>query len=280
MTAPVPEPPLLADSAIVMAHPDDEMLWASSILARVGKVIIVYGDVGSKPALSAGRIRAMADFPLKNLEHLAIPEAEVFDAADWPLPEETPWGLAVARRPGTMAGFSEARYRENHGRLSEMLRQRLEGCANVITHSPWGEYGHEEHVQVLRAVEAAQEAHGFDIWVPGYCSDKSVALMRRALVRLGDPTPPLPTDPALGAELQKLYTDNDCWTWFDDHVWPAHEVFYPLGPPGGTVRQGAAYPVNMLEIGWARPARASLPRRLARRVLRATGRGPGRRGRA
>jgi hypothetical protein len=249
---------MLEDCAIVMAHPDDEALWASSILAQAWRVVLCFGDVPSKPTHSAGRRQAIAAFP-REVEHLALSEAEVFDSADWPVPAETPQGLAVRRGK---------RYRANHARLVELLTERLRGCRNVVTHNPWGEYGHEEHVQVLRAVEAASCAVGFRIWVSCYYSNKSEALMRRHLARLGPPTPPLATDSAFGAKLQRLYTEAGCWTWFDDYVWPESEVFYPWPGPGEAVapRPGSVHLVNFVWLDWPkRKVRGPLPLRLARR---------------
>ncbi|CAN5710582.1 hypothetical protein BH23PSE1_BH23PSE1_02480 [soil metagenome] len=268
--------PLLDRCAVVMAHPDDEVLWASAVLGRAGRIVLCFGEVASKPALGAGRRRAMAAFPLPGAVHLDLAESEVFGGADWPLPEETPAGLAVRRRPGAMAGFSQARYEANQARLAGLLTERLRGCADVVTHNPWGEYGHEEHVQVLRAVAAAQASLGFRIWVTGYCSDKSAPLMRRHLARLGPPTPPLPTDPALGDRLRRLYQETGCWTWFDDYVWPETEVFYPWPAGAGTgaetappPRPGAVHPLNHVWLGWTKPPPpAPLPVRLARRLAR------------
>ena len=54
--------------------------------------------------------------------------------------------------------------------LKDLLRARLGDCRNVITHNPWGEYGHEDHVQVFRAVTALQAELGFAVWVSGYCA--------------------------------------------------------------------------------------------------------------
>lgn len=258
-------PGLLAASAIVMAHPDDEVLWASSVLARVDRVILVFGAVPSKPALGAGRAGALAEFP-RPVAHLALPESEAFGSADWPLPAECSEGLATHRRPWSMAGYSAERYRANHARLAALLCDGLAGVRNVITHGPWGEYGHEEHVQVLRAVEAAQAVHGYRIWVPGYVSEKSAPLMRRHLARLGPPTPALPTDPALGGTLQALYQRHGCWTWFDDYAWPEREVFYPLLDEPRALGRGEVFPMNLLEMGWH--PRPTLLRRAARRLLR------------
>jgi LmbE family N-acetylglucosaminyl deacetylase len=268
-----PDLPILRRAALVMAHPDDEVLWASSILARMERIVLAFGPVAAKPALTKGRRRAMEAFPLPGAEHLDLAEAGVFAAAAWPEPRETADGLAVAGRADAATGFSPARYAENRARLAELLLPRLAGFETVVTHAPWGEYGHEEHVQVFRAVEEVASRLGIQVWVPGYCSDLSMPLMRRHLGRLGPPTPFLPTDPALGDRLRRLYQENACWTWFDDYLWPEREVFYPwLGAAGTDAPpKGRVHPVNHVWRG-PRPPLPSLPRRLALRARRAAGR--------
>jgi LmbE family N-acetylglucosaminyl deacetylase len=239
---------LLDRCAVVAAHPDDEVLWASSILAEVERIVICFGEVAFKPELSEGRRQAMAAFPLEQVSWLEIPESSVYKSAAWPLPAESPYGLAVQQRLHSMRGFSEARYRENFARLREILARDLAGCRNVVTHNPWGEYGHEEHVQVFRAVESLQRELGFTLWVSCYCSNRSAALMQQYLPRLGTPTPPLPTDRALGTRLQAHYTETNCWTFVDDYVWPDREVFYPWLPEPDPVPHGM--PVRQINFLW------------------------------
>ncbi len=53
----------------------------------------------------------------------------------------------------------------NFHRLRDMLRPELEGLDAVVTHNPWGEYGHEEHIQVFRVISAQAEEMGFRVWV-------------------------------------------------------------------------------------------------------------------
>lgn len=240
--------PLLDRCAIVAAHPDDEVLWASSILAEAERIVICFGEVAFKPELSEGRRRAIAAFPLKQVNWLEIPESSVYKSAAWPLPAESPYGLAIQQRQHSMRGYSEARYQENFARLREMLTRDLAGCRNVVTHNPWGEYGHEEHVQVFRAVESLQHELGFKLWVSCYCSNRSVALMQKYLSRLGTPTPPLLTDKALGARLEALYTETNCWTFADNYVWPDREVFYPWEPEPDFAHQGL--PVRQINFLW------------------------------
>jgi hypothetical protein len=260
-----------AGCAIVVAHPDDEALWASSILGRAARVILCFGDVVGNPELSAGRRRAVARLPLDTVESLDIPEAGAFGLAAWPEPTPTPTGLALPARGGPRAAAAATPYAGNHARLVELLRMRLGGFAAVVTHNPWGEYGHEEHVQVFRAVESLRDELGFALWVSGYVSEKSAGLMRRCLGGLGPSTDPLPTDPALGARLQAVYAAEGAWTWFDDYVWPPDEVFHrwEVGP---AARRGSVHALNCVHLGWTEPPPPPSPlRRLARR-LRAPGR--------
>jgi len=258
-----------AACAIVVAHPDDEALWASSILGRAARVILCFGDVPGMPELSAGRRRAVARLPLATVESLDLPEAGAFDLAAWSDPTPTAQGLALPGRGGPRAAAAARPYAANHARLIKLLRPRLHGFAAVVTHNPWGEYGHEEHVQVFRAVEALRAELGFDLWVCGYVSEKSAGLMRGCLADLGASTEALPTDPDLGAQLQALYAEEGCWTWFDDYVWPPSEVFHRWGATPGAARRGTAYAMTCLRLGWTAPPPApSGLRKLARRVRR------------
>ena len=260
---------------LVMAHPDDEALWASSILGRVERTVLCFGDVGSQPGWSEGRRRSVAEYPLADVVRLDLPESEVFDRAAWPNPVETEYGLAVQVNSPARHGVNEPLYRQTHARLVEKLRPLLHGCTTVATHSPWGEYGHEEHVQVFRAVSDLQAEMGFTLWVPGYASDKSYALMLRHLSRLDRSLPPQPTDPALGEQIKALYMRNGCWTWFDDYVWPETEFFYRwMGPDEKPVRprSGSVIHMNMLWTNWRPRSRPSLLKRIRRRSVRLLGR--------
>jgi LmbE family N-acetylglucosaminyl deacetylase len=221
-------------TTLVMAHPDDEALWATSILSRMERIVFCFEAVPSSPTLGEGRRRSLAEFPLPNVTSLGFQESEVFNSAAWPEPVEADYGLAVRRNRGSMPGFSESRYRETHGQLVAALRPLLTRSPSVITHNPWGEYGHEDHVQVFRAVADLQREIAFTLWVSSYVSNKSYPLMLRHLPRLDCGAAPYPTDPELGARLQAFYTRNGCWTWFEDHIWPARESFYRWIGPGET----------------------------------------------
>jgi LmbE family N-acetylglucosaminyl deacetylase len=259
----VTELTLDARSVLVMAHPDDEALWASSVLARVGRVLFAYEALPHRPDITEGRRAALARFP-RPVESLRLAETAAFGAAAWPEPVETPEGLEVAAGPGTMKGFDPAAYRAGFAELRDRLRPALAGARTVITHAPWGEYGHEDHVQLCRAVEALREELGFALWVPAYVSARSAALMARNLGRLGAPTPPMPTDRALAAELEALYRATGCWTWLDDYQWPETEVFYPLLPAGAArPAAGGEQPMTVVRMPPPPPRRLAVRRRFA-----------------
>jgi hypothetical protein len=77
---------------------------------------------------------------------LAIPEAGSYHLAEWTRPEISPYGL-VLERPSTKRETVRL-YEENFHSIHACLKAELSADMNVFTHNPWGEYGHEDHVQV------------------------------------------------------------------------------------------------------------------------------------
>jgi LmbE family N-acetylglucosaminyl deacetylase len=256
--------------AVVVAHPDDEALWFTSVLREVDRIIICFRDAVSMPGCSAGRQRVLQEFPLKSVVCLEITESESFEAADWLAPQETDVGLQVHYHDRVMAGFSVRGYRENFARLRNALAPLLEGMQVVYTHNPWGEYGHEDHVQVFRAVESLRKTGGFDLRFGLCASEKSAALMARYLPRLPDPIVRRPTDRALGEELRQIYVKHGAWTWYRNNEWPEEEAFVSWsGDPAPARSHGSFVPIRMVHIDWGfqkiRPIGSA--ERLARRVL-------------
>lgn len=236
------EPALFDRLAIVMAHPDDEVLWACSALRAAKRIVLVFGELKDGPQLTAGRREAMAAFPLPGLDWLEMVEAGSFDSASWRHPRETEYGVHLHPSLRVMWSFDPARYRAQFSELQDRLRVSLKGMRNVIAHGPWGEYGHEDHVQVFRAVAGLAGEMGFRLWVPGYVAPKSEMLMRRNLRFFGRPTEPLPIDRALAEEIAQIYKRTGTWTWFDSYTWPESERFLPWH------REGAAEPALEADI--------------------------------
>ena len=189
---------------------------------------------------------------------------------------ETEYGLYPHPSLRILDHFSADEYRATFDKLSKALRPRFAGIRNVIAHGPWGEYGHEEHVQVFRVVAHLAAEMGFRLWVPAYVAPKSEALMLRNLKYFGKPTPPMPIDAALAEEIAQIYKRTNTWTWFDRYVWPKSERFLPWvaeGLPDG--QRATPADVHRIEFpedhGALRrflPKRRALPRKLLRRLWR------------
>lgn len=237
----------LKNSMIVGAHPDDELLWFNSILRDVDEVVIVYCDFWAHPQLGAARKRALADFPRGNVTCLGIAESGAYGCADWTNPTLNEFGIAfgieanrraltrLTKRSLSMVGSSEryptsresvaSAYEANYAAVREALRPRLRPDMNVFTHNPWGEYGHEEHIQVFRALDSLREEIGFRLWMSNYCTERALPLAMRYFQTMPGGYVRLATDKEFASRVADVYKAHDCWTWADDWAWFDEECF-------------------------------------------------------
>lgn len=240
-------------SIIVVAHPDDEILWFSSILDKVDHILCCYEDCAGAPALGTGRRKTLSEYPLRNIDCLGLPEPVSFDTADWQDPVETPFGIRI-----TTSRADAARYERNYPLIESSLATRLAGYRNVFTHNPWGEYGHEDHVQVFRAIAALQDRLGYTVWVSNYCGNRSYNLMLARVAGFSSDYVSLPTNVALAGELQALYKRNNCWTWYNDYQWFREECFMKAAAHAAMAPCGHMFPLNIIKTDFAlRPPRTS-----------------------
>ncbi len=259
------QPEMFSRSILVVAHPDDEILWFSSIVDKVDEVLFCFSDYPPLPSLGNGREKALAAHPLDNVSSLEIGESGAFNAADWNNPAPSPWGMAITRGKRT-----RQRYQENYHTLEKRLGEKLRGYRNVFTHNPWGEYGHEEHVQVYRAVDTLRRRHAFRLWFSNYAGNRSARLMFSYLSGFHDDYVTLPANPALAESIAAIYKRHDCWTWYDDYRWFNEECFANDGAIGGRdTGFGHLFPVNMLKTDF--PGQPQSSARSAVSAIRKTG---------
>lgn len=263
-------PKFLERSVIIAAHPDDELLWFSSILRDVDQVILVFGGFWGDPGIGDRRRAAIAEHPHHNVDCLNIDEAGSYGCADWSRPRLNEAGIAFAA-PWRMRGFkrhlrrgisaltkrgypppglsADVDYRRNYALVRAALGDRLTPDMNVFTHTPWGEYGHEDHVQTYRVVESLRDEIGFTLWVSNYCTERTLPLAARyfgtsaSYVRME-------TDKDYNETVAAVYRQHDCWTWADDWAWFDEECFMPS--PQLHERQFPhrhLSPLNMFTIG-------------------------------
>jgi LmbE family N-acetylglucosaminyl deacetylase len=201
------------NSVLVVAHPDDEVLWFSSILAQVARVVVCYEACAELPGLSAGRQQAALAYPLANVSWLRLAEPCSLSHVDWSRPLASAHGMALDAEP--IDPVAQARYEQSYATLRAELALQLSAAKHVFTHNPWGEYGHPDHVQVCRVVSDLRPELGFRLWHSSYVSPRSAAFAARSLPQLTSHVR-LRTDPALATQIQAVYTAHGCWTWHED----------------------------------------------------------------
>jgi LmbE family N-acetylglucosaminyl deacetylase len=244
--------------AVVVAHPDDECLWLSSVLGSADRTVFCFGDPFERPKMAASRRAAVAALPLPGLVDLALPESGGGFAVDWTAPRLTQTGIALTDPAARI------RYDVNFPRLVDTLRPALAGCTDVHTHNPWGEYGHAEHIQVYRAVAALQAELGFTIWFSNYVGPASWPLARLVgqqpcVVAHRRAVQP---DEALARKLRRIYRDHGAWTWTRWHRWPAEEALYAR-PSGATLSTlTGEYLLDVRGLRWWPPPWGRALRRL------------------
>jgi LmbE family N-acetylglucosaminyl deacetylase len=228
-------------SLLVVAHPDDEMLWFSSVVERVQTLVFCFEDCDDLPELGPARRRAAEAYPMANVAWLRLPEPCSVHAANWQNPVPTPYGMALNKDGNDSA--REARYQASFGALQSRLRETLKGAANVYTHNPWGEYGHPDHVQVSLAVRSLQSELRFRLWYSSYVSPMSMTFAQLFLPRLFNHQR-LPTNAAVERRLRPVYDASGSWTWHS--TYERFETEAMLEETNAPPRQGASVPLNYI----------------------------------
>ena len=255
---------MLDNSVIVAAHPDDELLWFGAILPQVDRVVTVYEDAWFDPELGEKRRAALARYP-RPIESLGLAESGAAGCADWSAPEPSDHGIAFGShvwkrnlkqrvlstlgRIDTPHATREAHYAANFETLVERLSPILADARNVFTHNPWGEYGHEDHVQLFRVCERLRETLNFRLWMTNYATERSLALASTYFGHGPLDHVTLPVDAGFCERAADAYRETDCWTWAHDWQWFSEERYAeaPQGqaPPGS---QAHLMPLNLFNI--------------------------------
>jgi len=207
-------------SVLVVAHPDDEILWFSSVLDKISKIIIVFQGTDDMK-ISSGRNDILNSniLPYSNkIVSLGMSEANVFNKANWQMPETTNYGIKV----------NSLKYEDNYDKIKDKLFKELEGFEDVITHNPWGEYGHEEHVQVFKAILKISKKLNFSIWISSYFSEQSYKIMSLFKNFVSKDFQNLKINSELCEKVKSIYISNEAWTWSNNYKWPQNESFFKL----------------------------------------------------
>ena len=196
---------------IIVAHPDDEVIFFSSILKQASKVIICFTDT-QDIIVNIGRQHLKKKIPLNNYSFLELKETDVFNTGNWNNPIK----------------FNDSLNFKSYLNLKIKLSKVIKYGDTIYTHNPWGEYGHEGHVQTFRAIKDLQKKFKLTILVSGYVSNKSYDLMKSQQYLLTNDIEYKKINSEFSEKLKKLYISNFCWTWNDRYLWPKIEIFFKI----------------------------------------------------
>ena len=251
-------------SLLIVAHPDEEILWFSSIIDRFDQIVICYMDAGHSDELGAARRNSLRDHALRDrITLLDLAQSKSHNMSQWPEPEETEYGLKLTKNAGL-----DRLHIEQAGRLRDAVEPFVAAASNVFTHNPWGEYGHEDHVQVHRVVARLAGENKARLWFGNYVSNKSSRLMRRSLEVFPTSYFTMPVNREYARRVASAYVTNGAWTWIDDYQWPARECFVPDHDSRSQTGIAAPFPVNYIRVPFD-PLMTNRPRpSRARRIWR------------
>jgi LmbE family N-acetylglucosaminyl deacetylase len=246
---------LRAPAVVVVAHPDDEVLWLSSVVGSADRIVFCFADPFAKPRKAAARRRAVAALPLKGVCELGLAESGTREYVDWAHPQLTSAGIKI------IDSAASVRYEANYEELVKSLKRLLAGARSVFTHNPWGEYGHPEHIQVHRAVAAVQDELGYVMWFSNYVGKASWPLARALR---GTPSwserVRLSPDLAIARRLKRTYRRYGAWTWTLAHRWPAQETLYAQPHSSDAAPRHALAGETLLDVAglkwWSLPRQA------------------------
>lgn len=204
---------------IIVAHPDDEVIFFSSILKSASKIIICFSGSKDK-TVCLGRKIINEKKLLKKTIFLNLDETDVFNKANWQFP--------VCKREGLLVNKNRVEYQKNFLNLKNKLSKIIKKGNIIYTHNPWGEYGHEEHVQVFKVIKYLEKKFKLTIFVNGYVSNKSYNLMKMQEYLLSNIIQHKTVNKKLTTKLKKIYIANSCWTFDHFYNWPRSEIFFQI----------------------------------------------------
>lgn len=205
--------------AIVTGHPDDSMLFAvfpdnENGVSKSYECFLGLPVEGGE--LTAGRQKMIESFPYKNFEFLGITEPVSFDGIDF---------QNFKFQNGEVHIEEDAlreRYLQCREEIKVKLHTKLKDVTDVLTHNPWGEYGHPDHINVYWAMRELQQEMKFKVWVNTFGAERSLKLANHHKLKENAEFKFVQNDPDKCNALEQHYKDTGAWTWVNNKHPYAH----------------------------------------------------------
>lgn len=213
----------IKNGILVVSHPDDECLFASSILDEISTIIICYKYIPGEKRISQARQQSLDNYPLKNTNIISLDLSQsikTYMPLNWLNIKENNCGL--------IGGYKRKSYSENYQKILNNLRDLIPINSLIISHNPWGEYGHSEHCQVFKAAFQIALEKDCHLFVNGYYSNLTKVFAAKKLHLLIPNFYRFETNLKIYERLKKHYLTYGCWTWYKDYKLPKIEYFYKI----------------------------------------------------
>ena len=203
------------DNILVVAHPDDEILFFSSILNKVDLILVCFSK-SEDNQITNGREKLIKKYPLKNIIFLGIEESFILNSINWNSKKKI--GNLIPKR-------NYRKFSYNNILIENKLIEFLSNSKNIYTHNFWGEYGHEEHIQISNIIFKICKKLNLKLFVSTYYSNKSYNFLNLNISLLSNKFQKMKIDKNFCDMIKKYYLDCNCWTWNNDYIWPSYEYF-------------------------------------------------------
>ena len=220
------------NSILILSHPDDEVIFATSLLDKISTLIICFNDIPKNLKISIGRKRALNNYPIEDLKVFNLDSSQSFESF---LPLN--WLNIKDKKTGLKGGYQKRIYDNNYYKILDKLSKLIPKKSQIITHNPWGEYGHSEHCQVFKACFQISLEKKSNLFVTGYISNLSKNYALRKLYLLFPEIYQFKTSQIYFSLLKKHYLKYGCWTWYHNYELPKYEFFYKIDSTSDTNSQ-------------------------------------------
>ncbi len=229
---------------LVVAHPDDEVIFASSILKFMDLIIICFGEIPNEKKISSGRYSSIMELQKKgyNIEFLKIRQSrELFFGPNW-------FNLSESINRDKL-GLNLYDYVNNNRKIKKFLKPMLKDASVVFTHNPWGEYGHMEHIQVFNIIKNIRSEYNYEIFITGYVSNLTEKYSKEFSSQIQEEKLIRKSDLNIFYKFKKVYLKNNCWTWHQKYKPPSKEYFYKLNEPNFSLEKDKNIELNYINMG-------------------------------